>query len=86
MNARERSGVTENRPEVEAIDGPEQRKKEESEVVKSAGVTDSLFLRKTQWPVYGGPHRRRRRYRVQIQISPPKVRARIRVFGGGGNL
>lgn len=46
-NAREGVGVSNNRPEVEAIDGPKKRKKCETEFVESSSVLHRFFLRQT---------------------------------------
>ena len=37
-------GVTEDRPEVEAIDGPKEGEKEESELEEPAGVRNGVFF------------------------------------------
>ncbi|KAK9011399.1 hypothetical protein V6N11_044250 [Hibiscus sabdariffa] len=62
--AREGARVTENGPEVEAINGPKQRQKRIAELVEPPSVGQGFFLRQAQGTVDCGPDRRRRQYRI----------------------
>ena len=45
VDERERAGVAESGPEVEAVDGPKQWKQSKTELVEPTGVADGFFLR-----------------------------------------
>lgn len=44
-NARERGGVTKNRPEVETIDSPKKRQQCETELIEFASVAQRIVFR-----------------------------------------
>lgn len=56
-NAREGVGMAENRPEVETIEGPKQRKEGETELVEFAGIAECVFLRETKRTINSWPNR-----------------------------
>ncbi|GFY87515.1 hypothetical protein Acr_05g0011540 [Actinidia rufa] len=78
----EGAGVAKNRPEVEAIDGPEEGKEKESEPEKPASVPDRVFLRQTKRSINGWPLRSRRRRwqwreRIRVRVvTGVRIRAR----------
>ena len=68
-NAREGVGVAEDGPEVEAIDGPKQRKKCEPELVEPPRVAHRLFLREPQWSIDRWPNSHRTPNHVRVRVS-----------------